>query len=197
MCTRLPSVHAASPPKPALRSAGRVRRWQSVASARHVLRTTFMLRAQEGCRLVARPRAVRHACLEQASCSVPAAPVRLFALCSSGFKCASPAALTSLRGACAIRPVRRVVSSSDASSHSRSTPPGSASATPLFWHLVSGSQLNAWPNPSVKASPNGMPPGPGRRYAVHFRQPGPGVMPSAPPYLELQGLLRLSSKTWP
>ena len=40
------------------------------------------------------------------------------------------------------------------------------------------------PNHSVKASPNGMPPGPGRRYAVHFRQPGPGVMPSAPPYLE-------------
>lgn len=36
------------------------------------------------------------------------------------------------------------------------------------------------PNPSLKRSTNGMPPGPGRRYAVHFRQPGPGVMPLAP-----------------
>ena len=40
------------------------------------------------------------------------------------------------------------------------------------------------PNPSVKARPNGKPPGPGRRYAVHFRRPGPGVLPSVPPYLE-------------
>ncbi len=42
----------------------------------------------------------------------------------------------------------------------------------------------ALPNPSVKPSPNGGPPGPGRRYAVHFRQPGPGVPPSVPAYLE-------------
>ena len=39
----------------------------------------------------------------------------------------------------------------------------------------------ALPNPSLKGSTNGVPPGPGRRYAVHFRQPGPGVTPSAPP----------------
>jgi hypothetical protein len=37
------------------------------------------------------------------------------------------------------------------------------------------------PNPSLKGSANGRPPGPGRRYAVHFRQPGPGVLPLAPP----------------
>jgi len=43
---------------------------------------------------------------------------------------------------------------------------------------------NAWPNPSVKASPNGGPPGPGHRYGVHFLWPGPGVPPSVPPYLE-------------
>ena len=43
---------------------------------------------------------------------------------------------------------------------------------------------SAAPNPSVKARPNGKPPGPGRRYAVHFRRPGPGVLPSVPPYLE-------------
>ena len=40
------------------------------------------------------------------------------------------------------------------------------------------------PNPSLEARPNGGPPGPGRRYAVHFRQPGPGVPPLVPPQLE-------------
>ena len=38
----------------------------------------------------------------------------------------------------------------------------------------------ALPNPSFKRSANGRPPGPGRRYPVHFRQPGPGVLPSSP-----------------
>jgi hypothetical protein len=38
----------------------------------------------------------------------------------------------------------------------------------------------AWPNPSLKRSTNGRPPGPVWRYAVHFRQPGPGVLPLAP-----------------
>ena len=36
------------------------------------------------------------------------------------------------------------------------------------------------PNPSFKPSPNGGPPGPVWRYAVHFRQSGPGVPPSEP-----------------
>jgi len=36
------------------------------------------------------------------------------------------------------------------------------------------------PNPSFKPSPNGMPPGPGHRYGVHFLWPGPGVMPLVP-----------------
>ena len=36
------------------------------------------------------------------------------------------------------------------------------------------------PNPSLEARPNGRPPGPVWRYAVHFRQPGPGVPPSVP-----------------
>jgi len=40
------------------------------------------------------------------------------------------------------------------------------------------------PNPSVEARPNGKPPGPGHRYAVHFLWPGPGVLPSAPPHLQ-------------
>ena len=43
--------------------------------------------------------------------------------------------------------------------------------------LSSGAVL---PNPSLKLSPNGGPPGPGRRYPAHFRQPGPGVPPSVP-----------------
>jgi hypothetical protein len=36
------------------------------------------------------------------------------------------------------------------------------------------------PNPSLKRSANGRPPGPVWRYALHFRQPGPGVLPLAP-----------------
>ena len=44
--------------------------------------------------------------------------------------------------------------------------------------------LRALPNPSLEARPNGRPPGPVWRYAVQFRQPGPGVLPSVPPQLE-------------
>ncbi len=36
------------------------------------------------------------------------------------------------------------------------------------------------PNPSLKRSANGRPPGPGRWYAVHFHRPGPGGLPLAP-----------------
>ena len=36
------------------------------------------------------------------------------------------------------------------------------------------------PNPSLKRSTNGRPPGPGRWYVVHFHRPGPGVQPSSP-----------------
>jgi hypothetical protein len=43
-----------------------------------------------------------------------------------------------------------------------------------------GSGARVRPNPSLKRSANGRPPGPGRRYVVHFRQPGPGVLPSSP-----------------
>ena len=38
----------------------------------------------------------------------------------------------------------------------------------------------ALPNPSFKPSTNGVPREPGRRYAVHFRQPGPRVTPLVP-----------------
>ena len=38
----------------------------------------------------------------------------------------------------------------------------------------------AWPNPSLKRSANGRPPGPGRWYPVHFHRPGPGVLPLSP-----------------
>ena len=37
-----------------------------------------------------------------------------------------------------------------------------------------------WPNPSLKRSANGRPPSPGWWYAVHFHQPGLGVLPSSP-----------------
>ena len=36
------------------------------------------------------------------------------------------------------------------------------------------------PNPSLKRSANGRPPGPGPRYGVHFLSPGPGVLPLSP-----------------
>jgi hypothetical protein len=35
-----------------------------------------------------------------------------------------------------------------------------------------------------------VPPGPGRRYAVHFRPPGPGVTPLAPPLARTLGLIK-------
>lgn len=53
-------------------------------------------------------------------------------------------------------------------------------AGPLHAHAWRASST-ALPNPSLKGSTNGMPPAPGRRYAVHFRQPGAGAMPSVPP----------------
>ena len=42
------------------------------------------------------------------------------------------------------------------------------------------SPKTALPNPSLKRSANGRPPGPGLRYAVHFLSPGPGGLPSSP-----------------
>ena len=39
---------------------------------------------------------------------------------------------------------------------------------------------SARPNHSLKRSANGQPPGPVWRYAVHFRPPGPGVLPLSP-----------------
>ena len=48
----------------------------------------------------------------------------------------------------------------------------------FFWLAPRLCSLRAaLPNPSFKPSPNGVPRGPGRRYAVHFRQPGPRVTP--------------------
>ena len=55
----------------------------------------------------------------------------------------------------------------------------------MQWHLKASTVLpRAGPNPSVKRSANGRPPGPGLRYAVHFLSPGPGVLPLSPAYLE-------------
>ena len=61
----------------------------------------------------------------------------------------------------------------------------------VVWHGVVGNRPvavpavlpvanAAVPNPSFKPSPNGVPRGPGRRYAVHFRHPGPRVTPLVP-----------------
>ena len=45
-----------------------------------------------------------------------------------------------------------------------------------FLHLV----VAARPNPLLKPSPNGGPPGPASRYRVHFLLAGPGVPPLVP-----------------
>ena len=52
----------------------------------------------------------------------------------------------------------------------------------LVWITRSNKPENRalMPNPSLKRRANGRPPGPVWRYAVHFHQPGPGVLPSSP-----------------
>jgi hypothetical protein len=50
------------------------------------------------------------------------------------------------------------------------------------------------PNPSLKQSASGGPPGPVWPYAVHFRQPGPGVLPSSPAQLERQAARGLNDE---
>ena len=47
-----------------------------------------------------------------------------------------------------------------------------------------GSRSKALPNRAVKRTRSGVPPGPGERYAVHFRSPGPGVTPLRSAYLQ-------------
>ena len=52
-----------------------------------------------------------------------------------------------------------------------------------LWQLepvVASSKWQVVPNTSFKPSPNGVPRGPGWRYAVHFRHPGPRVTPLVP-----------------
>jgi hypothetical protein len=58
-----------------------------------------------------------------------------------------------------------------------------AKATPGHWFTSTSTRQPSRrprPNPSLKRSTSGGPPGPVWRYAVHFRQPGPGVPPLAP-----------------
>jgi len=66
----------------------------------------------------------------------------------------------------------------------RSAPPSAPGAfmrrVQQSWHAPLVYILTLPPNPSFKPSPNGVPRGPGRRYAVHFRHPGPRVTPLVP-----------------
>ena len=70
-----------------------------------------------------------------------------------------------------------------ASCHHRRPPPWLArerakvAPAALCLHLH---HRDALPNPSLKRSANGRPPGPIWKYAVHFRQPRPGVLPAPP-----------------
>lgn len=51
-------------------------------------------------------------------------------------------------------------------------------------HATQARSRTAWPNPSVKRSANGVPPGPRYSAGVHYLQRGPGVTPSSPAYLK-------------
>ncbi len=50
----------------------------------------------------------------------------------------------------------------------------------LGTHAAAAQKCTALPNPSLKRSANGRPPGPGHRYGVHFLWPGPGALPLSP-----------------
>ena len=69
-------------------------------------------------------------------------------------------------------------------SPSRRLPPRRASGTLICRNLCALRNFAAFnpvkPNPSFKPSPNGVPRGPGWRYPVHFRHPGPRVTPPVP-----------------
>ena len=74
-----------------------------------------------------------------------------------------------------------------ASAHSTASPwsschpqRGAGSARRAFETSPTTGFPAARPNPSLKLSPNGGPRGPGRRYPVHSRQPGPRVPPLVP-----------------
>ena len=64
--------------------------------------------------------------------------------------------------------------------HARQSASGGSALCLAVADLRDPAVRRAEPNSSLKPSPNGGPPGPGRRYAVHFRQPGPGVPPLGP-----------------
>jgi len=73
----------------------------------------------------------------------------------------------------------------DAATRGRQREAGSDSSTPMSaarspYPGCRASHGASRPNPSLKLSPNGGPRGPGRRYAVHSRQPGPRVPPLVP-----------------
>jgi hypothetical protein len=56
---------------------------------------------------------------------------------------------------------------------------GKQNSSPTKYNLV-GKRSTLMPNPSLKRSANGRPPGPGRWYSVHFHRPGPGGLPLSP-----------------
>ena len=88
----------------------------------------------------------------------------------------------------AFTPVTRRLKDNDHQQCQRLTPRGvlnhEQQAAEVLQRGQGAAAARTTPNPSLEARPNGRPPRPGRRYAVHFRQPGLGVLPSVPPQLE-------------
>ena len=84
----------------------------------------------------------------------------------------------------AFTPVARRLKDNDHQQYRRLTPRSGLKheqqAAKVLQRGQGGAAARTTPNPSFKPSPNGGPPGPVWRYAVHFRQPGPGVPPLVP-----------------
>ena len=134
---------------------------------------------------------VRQRKVRVVACSQPAWPSGLaFAHASANPECSVPL-FHKVGGISALPKPRRRASASPrergptvtAACHHRTPPPWPArerakvAPAVLCLHPY---RRGALPNPSLKRSTNGRPPGPVWRYAVHFRQLGPGVLPSPP-----------------
>jgi ketosteroid isomerase-like protein len=63
----------------------------------------------------------------------------------------------------------------------------------LAVYAKEGAVARVLPHPSLKRSANGRPSGLVRRYTVHFRQPGPGVLRLAPLQTHFEGDARCFS----
>ena len=164
----------ASAPASKSRSAPSVARWRPKA-----LRASALQLARQSTLAVTSPRATRHRSPKHSSWSPP--PARH-----------DRAALRRPAKAAVFEPsvARRLVQlASERSGGKNAVVQVNPSALARFnsprpsahgAHAGHSTHRRVVANPSLNRSANGRPPGPVWRYAVHFRQPGPGVLPLSP-----------------